>query len=282
MLKFVKMEGTGNDYIYINLLEKKINYDYSKLAIKLSDRHYSIGSDGVIFILPSNIADYKMIMFNKDGSEGAMCGNGIRCFAKYLYENRYTRKNILQIETLSGIKTIFLNIDKGKIINITVDMGEAIIDTHSIPLNNSSNIINLNILDKKFKFYCASIGNPHAVTFIDNIDNFDVEKYGKIIECHKIFPNKTNVEFVEIIDNSHIKMRVFERGSGETMSCGTGACISAYISIKYMHLKNNLDVKIKGGTLKILLAENNHLFLTGDANITFEGIIYEEELNGLY
>lgn len=282
MLKFTKMEGTGNDYIYINLLEKKFNYDYSNLTIKLSNRNYSIGSDGVIFILPSKTADYKMKMFNKDGSEGAMCGNGIRCFAKYLYDNKYTKKNILQIETLSGIKTVFLNIENEKITNITVDMGEAITIPEKIPINNSDNIIELVILDKIFKLYCISMGNPHAVIFVDNIDNFDIEKYGSIIESHNIFPNKTNVEFIQIIDNSHIKMRVYERGSGETMSCGTGSCAAGYVCIKHMNLKNNLNVQLKGGVLKVLLAENNHIFLTGNANTTFEGVIDEEDLNGIY
>lgn len=282
MLNFTKMEGTGNDYIYIDLIKQNIKCDFSKLAKKLSNRNYSIGSDGIILILPSKIADYKMKMYNKDGSEGMMCGNGIRCFSKYLYENGYITKNSVQIETASGIKTVFLNIDKNNLQNITVDMSVPCILPNLIPVNNDSNIVNLNIDNSNFKLFCVSVGNPHAVTFVNDVDNFDIDLFGSKIQSHKIFPDKTNVEFIQILDNANIKMRVYERGTGETMSCGTGACAAGYVCIKYMNLKNNLKVHLKGGILNILLAENGHIFLTGGANTTFKGSIDEEALNDIY
>ena len=228
-MKFTKMQGLGNDYIYINCTK---GYESIKnpgeLSKKLSDRHFGIGGDGIILICDSDLADFKMRMFNKDGSESEMCGNGIRCVGKYVYDFGLTKKEEIKIETLAGIKNLKLNISKGKVESVCVDMGEPILDKNKIPLicDNNKNIIELNLFDNKFIFHCLSMGNPHAITVIDDIKDFDVDKFGKLVESDNHFPNKTNVEFIQVLDKNNIKMRVFERGSGETLACGTGACAS--------------------------------------------------------
>jgi diaminopimelate epimerase len=233
MKKFTKMEGLGNDYVYMDATNQEID-NISDLAQFVSDRHFGIGSDGLILICKSDIADFKMRMFNSDGSESEMCGNGIRCVGKYVYDKGLTNKEIVTIETLAGIKTLKLNVEQGKVKTVRVDMGIPILSPKDIPvISDEKPVKNLKITveTKEFNFTCVSMGNPHAITEVENVSDFDVEKYGKIIEVNPMFPNKTNVEFVQILDRSKIKMRVWERGTGETLACGTGACATAVACI---------------------------------------------------
>lgn len=223
------MHGLGNDYVYMDAIHQTIENE-SSLAQFVSNRHFGIGSDGLILICKSEIADFKMRMFNSDGSEAEMCGNGIRCVGKFVYDKGLTDKTTVRIETLAGIKTLQLNVEKGKVQTVRVDMGEPILVPEKIPvmaIEEPVQNLKVKALDKEFKFTCVSVGNPHAITLVEDIKNFKVEKYGRILEIASVFPNKTNVEFVEIQDKEHIKMRVWERGAGETLACGTGACATA-------------------------------------------------------
>lgn len=229
MKKFTKMHGLGNDYVYMDAIHQKIDNE-SELARFVSNRNFGIGSDGLILICKSDIADFKMRMFNQDGSEAEMCGNGIRCVGKFVYDKGLTNKTTVSIETLAGIKILKLNVQKGKVHTVRVDMGEPILEPEKIPVvSREKPVKNLKLkaLDKEFIFTCVSMGNPHAITVVEDTNQFDVESYGKIIEIDKAFPNKTNVEFVKVEDKEHIKMRVWERGAGETLACGTGACATA-------------------------------------------------------
>ena len=229
MIKFTKMHGLGNDYVYMDAIHQKIENE-SSLAQFVSDRHFGVGSDGLILICESDMADFKMRMFNADGSEAEMCGNGIRCVGKFVYDKGLIDKTTVTIETLAGIKTLALNVKDGKVETVKVDMGEPIFAPEKIPvmaIEEPVKNLKVKALDKEFKFTCVSVGNPHAITIVEEIKNFEVEKYGKILEVASAFPSKTNVEFVEIQDEEHIKMRVWERGSGETLACGTGACATA-------------------------------------------------------
>lgn len=229
MIKFTKMQGLGNDYVYIDAIHQKVKNE-SSLAQFVSDRHFGIGSDGLILICESDVADFKMKMFNSDGSEAEMCGNGIRCVGKFVYDKGLTDKKTVTVETLAGIKTLILNCKKNEVETVRVDMGEPILAPDKIPvmaMTEPVQDLKVKTLNREFTFTCVSMGNPHAITVVDNTENFDVQKYGKILEVASVFPNKTNVEFVEIQDKKHIKMRVWERGSGETLACGTGACATA-------------------------------------------------------
>ncbi len=229
MIKFTKMHGLGNDYVYMDAIHQTIEKE-ADLAKFVSDRHFGIGADGLILIAKSEVADFKMRMFNSDGSEAEMCGNGIRCVGKFVYDKGLTNKTTVSIETLAGIKILLLNVKDGKVETVRVDMGEPILAPEKIPvmaLEEPVKNLKVKALDKEFNFTCVSMGNPHAVTQVQDLENFEVERYGKILETASVFPNKTNVEFIEIQDKEHIKMRVWERGSGETLACGTGACASA-------------------------------------------------------
>ena len=276
-MKFTKMQGLGNDYIYINCTKGYESIENpGELSKKLSDRHFGIGGDGIIIICDSDLADFKMRMFNKDGSESEMCGNGIRCVGKYVYDFGLTKKNNITIETLAGIKNLKLNISKGKVESVCVDMGEPILEPNKIPLkcDNNKNIIELNLLDNKFIFHCVSMGNPHAITVIDDIKNFDVNKFGKLVESDYHFPKKTNVEFIQILDTNNIKMRVFERGSGETLACGTGACASVVSCVLNGLTERKVKVNLLGGFLDIEYNESdNHVYMTGPAVTVFKGEI---------
>ena len=276
-MKFTKMQGLGNDYIYINCTKGYESIENpGELSKKLSDRHFGIGGDGIILICDSDLADFKMRMFNKDGSESEMCGNGIRCVGKYVYDFGLTKKNNITIETLAGIKNLKLNISKGKVESVCVDMGEPILEPNKIPLkcDNNKNIIELNLLDNKFIFHCVSMGNPHATTVIDDIKNFDVNKFGKLVESDYHFPKKTNVEFIQILDTNNIKMRVFERGSGETLACGTGACASVVSCVLNGLTERKVKVNLLGGFLDIEYNESdNHVYMTGPAVTVFKGEI---------
>ena len=277
MIKFTKMHGLGNDYIYIDCIKGEKIENPSYLAKTMSNRHFGIGSDGLILICKGNIADFKMQMFNYDGSEAEMCGNGIRCVGKYVYDNKLTNNKIITVETLGGIKKLKLNIKNKKVETVEVDMGEPIFEAEKIPvLSDKYPVKNLKIIaeDKEFIFTCVSMGNPHAVTIIKNVIGFDVQRYGEILEKSKIFPQRANIEFVQILDKENVKMRVWERGTGETLACGTGACATVIACNLNGYVKNDVNVELPGGILKIKWnKENNHVYMTGPAITVFRGEI---------
>ena len=281
MLKFTKMQGLGNDYVYMDAIHQKIG-NASALVKAVSNRHWGIGSDGLILIDKSNVADFKMQMFNPDGSESEMCGNGIRCVGKFVYDKRLTNRTEITIETLAGIKKLKLKVQNGKVKMITVDMGEPILDPDKIPvLSDKMPVKNLKIevLDREFLVTCVSMGNPHVVIILDDIDTFDIEKYGKEIENNPNFPNKTNVEFIKTEDRQHIKMRVWERGTGETLACGTGACSCVVAGVLNGIVDRNAVVKLLGGNLQIeWKEEDNHVYMTGPAVTIFEGELYVKNI----
>lgn len=278
-MKFTKMHGLGNDYVYVDATKEKIPDNISEIAKFISDRHFGVGSDGLILICPSDRCDFKMKMYNMDGSEAQMCGNGIRCVGKYVYDKGLTKKNTITIETLAGDKTLNLNIENGKVSTVKVDMGEPILEPRKIPVDIQTNDkvvkdLSIKVLDKTFNFTCVSMGNPHAVTVVNDIEKFDVEKYGSILEKDIHFPERANIEFIEIINQRTIKMRVWERGAGETFACGTGACAATVASIMNELVERKVTVKLLGGDLKIKWdKENNHVYMTGPATTVFEGEI---------
>ena len=274
-MKFTKMHGIGNDYIYIDVSKNKdlkeifTRYSIGALVRYLSNRNFGIGGDGVIFIEKSMIADFKMRIFNSDGTEAEMCGNGIRCFAKYIYDQKLTEKDILKIETLAGIKEVkkekhILEPSKETIEQYVVNMGKPII----------SGNLSISVLDKNIQLTKILIGNPHAVIFTKDIENIPIKKYGPLIENHKYFPQKTNVEFVEILENNLIKMRVWERGSGETFACGTGSCAAVVAGVSNNLIKRDVKVLLKGGELDINWDEKtNNIYMKGIATKVYDGIM---------
>lgn len=278
-MKFTKMHGLGNDYVYVDATKEKIPDNISEIAKFISNRHLGIGSDGLILICKSDICDFKMKMYNMDGSEAQMCGNGIRCVGKYVYDKGLTHKNKITVETLAGDKTLRLNIAKGKVNTVEVDMGEPILEPNKIPVDIKSDehIIKdllIKAIDKTFTFTCVSMGNPHAVTLVNDVEKFNVAKYGSILENDIHFPERANIEFIEIIDDRTIKMRVWERGAGETFACGTGACAVAVASVINKLVEREVTVKLLGGDLEIKWnKENNHVYMTGPATTVFEGEI---------
>ena len=278
MIKFTKMHGTGNDYIYINAISQTVKRP-SKLSITMSDRHYGIGADGLILIQKARTrgADFRMRMFNADGSEAEMCGNGIRCFGKYVYDHGLTDKKELAIETLAGLKILQLNIRNHRVTGVTVDMGEPILRRDKIPMLGKPGIVDrevLQLLDgTHFEINALSMGNPHVVIFVEDAENFPVEKYGPVIENHDSFPQRTNVEFVQVVNSGEIIQRTWERGSGETMACGTGASAATVASILTEQTERSLTVHLRGGDLTTSWKEeDNHVHLTGPAVEVFEGI----------
>lgn len=276
-MMFFKMQGLGNDYVYIDCINGKEPIDIKNLTNRLSNRHFGVGSDGLILLCKSKVADLKMRMFNSDGSEAQMCGNGIRCVAKLAYELGLICEEITTIETLSGIKTLKLNIVKGKVKTVEVDMGAPILEATKIPVSSSVKIedkkvkAEVKVKNKKIELTCVSMGNPHAVTFVNNIKNFKVAEYGPILENADIFPEKANIEFVEVVDKNNIKMRVWERGSGETLACGTGACSSVVASSLNGYTERKVNVQLLGGNLEIEWKPNNHVHMTGPAVTVFKG-----------
>lgn len=274
-LEFTKMHGIGNDYIYIDVSKNKdlkeifTRYSIGALVRYLSNRNFGIGGDGVIFIEKSMIADFKMRIFNSDGTEAEMCGNGIRCFAKYIYDQKLTEKDILKIETLAGIKEVkkekhILEPSKEPIEQYVVNMGKPII----------SGNLSISVLDKNIQLTKILIGNPHAVIFTKDIENIPIKKYGPLIENHKYFPQKTNVEFVEILENNLIKMRVWERGSGETFACGTGSCAAVVAGVSNNLIKRDVKVLLKGGELDINWdKKTNNIYMKGMATKVYDGIM---------
>ncbi|HEX3027962.1 MAG TPA: diaminopimelate epimerase [Clostridia bacterium] len=275
-MKFTKMHGIGNDYIYVNCLENEIS-NPSEVSKFVSDRHFGIGSDGLVLILPSKVADFRMRMLNSDGSESEMCGNAIRCVGKYVYDNRLTDKTVVKIETLAGIKVLDMTVENGKVTMVKVDMGEPILKPKDIPVNSEKDIFisePVTVLDKTYKVTCVSMGNPHAVTYVEDVINFPLEKVGSKMEIHTLYPRKVNAEFVQVIDRKTLKMRVWERGAGETMACGTGACAVLVASVLNGVCERKAVIKLLGGDLNIEWnEEDNHVYMTGPAEIVFDGEI---------
>lgn len=277
-MKFTKMHGCGNDYVYVNLFEEKIN-DVAAFSIKVSDRHFGIGSDGVITIGPSDVADFRMRIYNADGSEAEMCGNGIRCVAKYVYDHHLTDKTQVSVETGAGVKYLQLTVEDGRVSQVRVDMGEPILEPADIPVIAEGNrVVNepIEVCGQTWHMTCVSMGNPHAVVFVENVKNFDLEKYGPHFENHERFPKRTNTEFVEVISRNEANMRVWERGSAETWACGTGTCATAMACILNGKTDNKVLVHLRGGDLTIEYDEKtNHIFMTGPATEVFSGEIEE-------
>ncbi len=277
-LEFTKMQGCGNDYVYFDCVNGPEIEDPNSLAIRLSDRHFGIGGDGIILICKSDVADAKMRMFNLDGSEGKMCGNGIRCVAKYCYDTKIVTKKEFKIDTLSGIKDIKVaEEENGKAKLISVGMGKAILAPKDIPVTLDGDIIidrAINVGGKEYKITCVSMGNPHCVTFVDDVTKIEIEKIGPLFENNEIFPERVNTEFIQVIDSKTLKMRVWERGSGETWACGTGACASAVAACLNGFAKEGeeITVKLLGGDLKIKY-ENGDVTMTGPAVTVFEGCV---------
>lgn len=275
-MKFTKMHGCGNDYVYVNCFEETIE-NPSEVARFVSDRHFGIGSDGMILICPSEIADFRMAMYNLDGSEGKMCGNGVRCIAKYVYDHQLTDKTRISLETLGGIKYLDLNIKDGKVETVKVDMGEPILTPADIPVNLSGDtIINepVEVEGSIWNITCISMGNPHAVVFVDDTKSLNLEKIGPAFEKHPIFPEQVNTEFAHVIDRKTVDMRVWERGSGETFACGTGACATAMACILNGKTEDEVLVHLVGGDLLIQYdRKTNHIFMTGPATEVFSGEI---------
>lgn len=275
-LKFTKMHGCGNDYIYFNCFNQTIT-NPEGLSVSLSDRHFGIGGDGVVLICPSDVADAKMRMFNLDGSEGKMCGNAIRCVGKYLYDNKIVEKSKMTIETLSGIKVLELKKQNGEVKFVTVDMGKAELNPKKIPVDLEGDKIvdfKVEISGRKENITCVSMGNPHCVVFYENIDALNLEEIGPKFENNKIFPDRVNTEFIKVIDDHTLKMRVWERGSGETWACGTGACAAAVAAVENGYCKKGDDITVKliGGDLVIKYTDDA-VYLTGNANKVFDGEI---------
>lgn len=277
-MKFTKMQGLGNDYVYINCMEEQIE-DVADLARKLSDRHYGIGSDGVILIQSSDHADFCMNMYNADGSQAEMCGNGIRCVGKYVYDYGLTNQTRVSIETLAGVKYLDLKVTDGRVSEVTVNMGSPILEPASVPVVSDQNpVINEPIEANGEVYYmtCVSMGNPHAVIFVENTETFPLEIIGPILESHPVFPKKANIEFVQVLDDGQVNMRVWERGTGETLACGTGACAVAMACILNGKTKKEVVVHLLGGDLKILYDEKeNVIYMTGPAVTVFDGVINE-------
>lgn len=273
-MKFTKLHGCGNDYVYVNLFEETIE-NPAELSIEISDRHFGIGSDGLITIGPSEVVDFRMRIYNADGSEAEMCGNGIRCVAKYVYDHKLTDKTEITVESGAGIKTLKLFVEDGKVAQVRVDMGEPILTPDLIPVvADGEKVIDeeIEVCGKIWKMTCVSMGNPHAVVFVDDVDNFELEKYGPHFENHPRFPKRTNTEFVKVISRNEASMRVWERGSAETWACGTGTCATAMACILNGLTDNKVLVHLRGGDLTIEYdEETNHVFMTGPATEVFNG-----------
>lgn len=275
-MKFTKMQGLGNDYVYVNCFEEKIE-NPSELAVKVSDRHFGIGSDGLILIRPSEVADFRMTMFNADGSESEMCGNGIRCVGKYVYDYGLTDKTEVSVETLAGIKYLKFIIKDGKVDMVTVNMGEPILKPELVPVVGEGDAVidsPIEVDGKEYKMTCVSMGNPHSVVFVDDVDNFPLHEVGPLFEHHKAFPRRVNAEFCQVIDRTHAKMRVWERGTGETLACGTGTCATAVACILNGKTEDEVTITLLGGDLIIRWdREKNVIYMTGPARVVFDGEI---------
>ncbi len=275
-LNFTKMHGCGNDYVYFNCFQQEVASPES-VAVCLSDRHFGIGGDGIVLILPSQIADARMRMCNMDGSEGKMCGNAIRCVAKYLYDNGMVSNTTISIETLSGIKTLHLTIQDGLVDCVQVDMGQAILNPSQIPVNLEGECVvnhTVEMNNTQYAITCVSMGNPHAVVFCDDVDSLDLMQIGPMFENNPLFPDRINTEFVQVVGKNALKMRVWERGSGETLACGTGACASAVAAVLNGCCDKGQDITVKllGGELVINYTDET-VFMTGGCHKVFDGTV---------
>ena len=274
-MKFTKMHGLGNDYIYVNAFEEKIA-DPSALAKKISDRHFGVGSDGLVLIAPSDVADFQMIMFNADGSQGEMCGNASRCVAKYVYDRGLTDKTVVTLETLGGIKVLHMTTQGGKVQSVRVDMGAPKTDCENVPCLLGEGIVKkakITALDREFEITPVNTGNPHGVIFLDEpVEEFDIYKYGPVLECHPAFPKKANIEFVNVLSPGRLRMRVWERGSGVTLACGTGSCAVLVAANLNGLCARKAAVVLDGGELNNEWdEESGHVFMTGPAAFVFDG-----------
>lgn len=276
-MKFTKMQGIGNDYIYVNCFEEMVD-DPERVSQIVSDRHFGIGGDGLVLIMPSDKADFRMRMFNADGSEGNMCGNATRCIGKFVYDNGLTDKTEITLETRSGIKYLTLYPENGKVKTVLVNMGRAVLTPADIPMNTEGeSFINkpIEVLGSEVYITAVSMGNPHAVTYVDDVAALDLEKIGPAFENHPIFPERVNTEFIKVFDDHTIQMRVWERGSSETWACGTGACAAAVASVKNGYFKNGeeITVKLRGGDLFITYNADGTVLMRGAAETVFTGEI---------
>lgn len=273
-MKFTKMEGLGNDYVYVNCLFEQVD-NPSSLAVRISDRHFGIGSDGLILIKPSETADFCMDMYNADGSRSEMCGNGIRCVGKYVYDHGLTEKTELSIETLAGIKYLTLSVKDGTVREVTVDMGAPELNPKRIPAASEKDRLvkePVAVGDEIYEATCVSMGNPHAVVFVDSTEAFPLETVGPMLEMHEMFPNRVNAEFVQVLNRREANMRVWERGTGETLACGTGACASAVACILNGLTEEEVTLHLLGGDLKIRWDRaKDRVYMTGPATTVFEG-----------
>ena len=274
-MKFTKMHGIGNDYIYVNCFEEKVD-NPEKVSIYVSDRRKGIGSDGLVLIMPSDKADFRMRIFNADGSEAMMCGNATRCIGKYVYDKGLTDKTEITLETNSGIKYLTLFPENGKVEFVEVDMGKAILTPKDIPVNSDKERFisePVEVDGKEYKITCVSMGNPHAIVYMDDIKDLELEKIGPSFENHKLFPDRINTEFIEVIDSHTLNMRVWERGSGETFACGTGACASVVASVLngYCNHDEEVTVHLRGGDLKITWNSDGTVIMKGPAALICDG-----------
>lgn len=276
-MKFTKMHGLGNDYVYVNCFKETVE-NPAEVSIKVSDRHFGIGSDGLILIKPSDVADFRMDMYNADGSQAEMCGNGIRCVGKYVYDYGLTDKTSVSVETLAGIKYLDFVIEDGKVALVTVDMGAPELTAKNVPVvSENEQVINetITVEGKDWEMTCVSMGNPHCIVFIDEpVKDFPLEQVGPYFENHERFPKRVNTEFIEVLDRKTVNMRVWERGSGETMACGTGACASAVAAALCGHTEDEITLHLLGGDLRVKWdRENNKVYMTGPATVVFDGEI---------
>ena len=277
-LRFTKMQGIGNDYVYVNGFEERVE-NPNDLARQISDRHFGVGSDGLVLILPSGTSDVRMRMFNSDGSEAEMCGNAIRCVGKYVHDHGIIAKDVIRVETRAGEKIVRLLFEGGEVCGATVDMGEPVLTPANIPVlvegdTSAQRFVGrpVEVDGAGYDITAVSMGNPHAVVFMKGIDDLDLPKIGPSFEHHRLFPQRTNTEFVEVISSGKVKMRVWERGAGETLACGTGACAVAVACVLNNLTGRELDVELKGGTLHIQWDEiSNHVYMTGGAVTVFTG-----------
>lgn len=277
IIKFTKMQGAGNDYVYVNCLEKRID-NVNETAKAISDRHFGVGSDGLVLICPSDKADFRMDMYNSDGTQAEMCGNATRCVGKYVHDKGLTDKTVFTLETLAGIKTLELTLDEeGRTKTVRVNMGAPVLTPSDIPIDsNLDRFINqpVNVAGKDWLMTGVSMGNPHAVTFVDDTDSIDIEKIGPMFENHPMFPKRINTEFAQIVDRNTIKMRVWERGAGETLACGTGSCATLVAAALCGYTGDEADIILLGGKLHISWnREENAIYMTGGAEFVFEGEI---------
>jgi len=274
-LKFIKMHGAGNDYIFIDCIRDDLDMDWSSLARRLSDRHFGIGSDGLVLILPSDSADFRMRMFNKDGSEAQICGNALRCVAKYLFEEDYTSGEEMMIETIPGAIRAIVNTDKAKVESVSVELPKPEFNSPDLPRQTANKPMidyPLEIGGREFAISCVSVGNPHAVIFLDRLEGFPVSEIGPSIECHPLFPERTNVEFVKVERRDKIRVRIWERGSGETLACGSGACAAGVVSVYLGKTDDNIEVMMPGGGFRVQW-KGHKIILTGPAEEVFRGEI---------